>query len=76
MVSLHCDDDDDCVINNNDITVGNWWIGPDPATKESGGVYTAAPAGDLWPHQVRSWQYANAILEWQSDPQLTVTGNI
>ena len=74
MVSLHCDDDDDFVINNNDITGGRWLIG-DPAN-EGGGVATVDPAGDLWPHQIRSWQYQNSIDEWESDPQLTVTGNI
>ena len=72
MVSLYCDDDDDCVITNNDTTGGYLTIG-DPAT-DAGGVATVNPAGDLWPHQVRSWQYA--IQEWQSDPQLTVTGNV
>ena len=74
MVSLHCDDDDDCVIDNNDIAGGNWIIG-DPATN-AGGVGTVDPAGDLWPHQVRSWKYYTSSEGWQSDPQLTVTGNI
>ena len=74
MVSLHCDDDDDCVINNNDITEGYWLIGPDPATN-GGGVGTVDPAEDQWPHQVRSWKYSSGG-KWQSDPQLTVTGNI
>ena len=74
-VSLYCDDDDDdCVITDNDITGGNWLIGSDPAT-DLGGVATAEPAGDLWPHQVRSWEYYSGG-KWQSDPQLTVTGNI
>ena len=45
----------------------------DPAT-DKGGVKTVDPAGDLWPHQVRSWKYINGG-KWQSDPQLTVTGN-
>ena len=69
---LYCDDDDNCVITNNDITGGYWLIG-DPAT-DRGGVSTAAPAEDQWPHQVRSWNYWTE--GWQSDPQLTVTGNI
>ena len=73
-VSLYCDDDDDdCVITDNDITGGNWMIWPDP-TENKGGVITADPAGDLWPHQVRSWEYWTEG-KWQSDPQLTVTGN-
>ena len=33
------------------------------------------PAGGLWPHQVRSWKYA-VPGRWESDPLLTVTGNI
>ena len=85
MVSLCCDDDDDdddddCVITDNDITGGKWVIGPDPATDaggfSTGGVVTGEPAGDLLPHQVRSWQYWSG--GWLSDPELTVivTGNI
>ena len=75
IVSLYCDDDDDddCVITDNDITEGFWKIGDDPADN-LGGVKTADSAGDLWPHQVRSWQYWSD--EWLSDPLLTVTGNI
>ena len=74
-VSLYCDDDDDdCVITDNDITDGFWLIG-DPATNTAG-VATLDPAGDLWPHQVRYWQYYTTSGGWQSDPQLTVTGNI
>ena len=72
MVSLYCDDDDDCVITNNDITAGRWLIG-DPAN-EGAYVKTADPAGDQWPHQVTSWKIYSG--GWQSDPQLTVTGNI
>ena len=74
MVSLYCDDDD-CVITDNDITGGRWVIGPDPATDEEGDVGTAGPAGDQWPHQVRDWEYYTSG-KWQSDPLLTVTGNI
>ena len=73
VVSLYCDDDDYCVIviTTNDITVGGWTIGI-PET-----LRTAAPVGDLWPHQVRDWEYYNdTSKEWQFDPQLTVTGNI
>ena len=74
IVSLYCDDDDyNYVITNNDITAGYWLIG-DPAT-EAGGVGSANPPGYLWPHQVRSWVYLVSD-EFQSDPQLTVTGNI
>ena len=46
----------------------------DPAT-DKGGVKTVDPAGDLWPHQVRSWEYLSGG-KWQSDLNLTVTGNI
>ena len=74
MVNLYCDDDDDCIITDNDITGGYWKIGEDPAT-DAGGVATADPAGGLWPHQVRSWKYA-VPGRWESDPLLTVTGNI
>ena len=70
---LYCDDDDDCVIT--DITEGQWMIWPDP-TENIGGVKTADPAGGLWPHQVRSWEYYTTSGGWQSDPLLTVTGNI
>ena len=36
---------------------------------------SADPAGDLLPHEVRSWKYVSGG-KLQSDPQLTVTGNI
>ena len=55
-------------------------IGPDPATN-IGGVATVDPAGDQWPHQVRTWNYYTtsggwfSTSGWQSDPLLTVTGN-
>ena len=48
-------------------------IGTDPASN-AGGIRTSYLTGDLWPQQVTSWQYYSG--EWQSDPQLTVTGNI
>lgn len=50
---------------------GRWLIG-DPTTN-TGGVTTADPAGDLWPHQVRAWKYSLAETGWESDPLLTVT---
>ena len=65
------DDDDD---DDNDITDGFWMIWPDPAT-DIGSVKTAAPAGDQWPHNIKDWEYYSEE-EWQSDPLLTVTGNI
>jgi len=73
---LYCDDDDDCVITKNDITGGRWLIG-DPATNVGGVTTVVDPleilAGDLWPHQVRSWEYAQGG-KWEGvDPQLTVT---
>ena len=46
----------------------------DPAS-DNGGVASVDPAGDLWPHQVRSWKYSDGEND-QSDPLLTVTGNI
>ena len=49
-------------------------IGPGPESN-SVGVASAFPARNLWPHQVRSWQYVSGG-KLQSDPQLTVTGNI
>ena len=73
MVSLYCDDDVDCVINNNDIAGGHWKIRVEWSWE---GVRLADSAVDLWPHQVRSWEYYTFDGVWQSDPQLTVTGNI
>ena len=54
-----------------DITGGYWLIGPGPESN-SVGVASTDPAGGLWPHQVRSWQYVSGG-KLQSDPQLTVT---
>ena len=75
-VSLYCDyDDEDCVITDINITGGYWMIGSDPANN-LGGVKTVDPAGGLWPHQIRSWEYLNFTSGgFVSDPQLTVTGN-
>ena len=70
IVSLYCGDDN-CVFPHDNIAGGNWLIGPDPESN-SAGVATAFPAGDLWPHQVKSWQYASGG-KLRSDPQLTVT---
>ena len=50
-------------------------IGDDPATDE-GVVKTAVSAGDLWPHQARAWQSYTTSGWWESEPQLTVKGNI
>ena len=66
---------DNCIITNNDITGGHWKIGPDPAT-DRGNVMTEDPAGNLWPHQVSSWKYINNIYEFETESELTVTGNI
>ena len=63
------------MMTDNDITGGGWLIGPDPAA-DGGGVRTEDPAGDQWPHQVKAWEYAVAEGLWESDPLLTVTGNI
>ena len=74
MYIIYCGDaaDDDCVITDNDITGGNWMIGYNFG---GGAVRTVDPTGDQWPHQVRAWQYA-VVGGWESDPLLTVTGNI
>ena len=79
-VSLCCDfDDDDCVINDNDITGGNWLIGEwtfrGADIIDDVGVGTVEPAGDQWPHQVSSWEFYTGN-EWAYDPKLTVTGNL
>ena len=67
VVSLYCDDDDD---DDCDFTARGWTIGDQD-------IWTAAPAGDLWPHKVRDWEYWNNTSgEVESDPKLTVTGNI
>ena len=42
--------------------------------QNKGGVGTVDPAGDLWPHQIRSWKYHDP-RGWHSDSRLTVTGN-
>ena len=60
-----------CYYTHNNIAGGSWLIGPDPESN-SGGVASANPAGDLLPHQVRSWKYVSGG-KLQSDPQLTVT---
>jgi len=46
-------------------------IGADPAANV-GGVATAAPARDQWPHNIRNWDYWDGE-KWESDPLLTVT---
>ena len=61
------------VIGDDCNTGGRWMIWPDP-TEDRGGVASLDPAGDLWPHQVRSWKYYSG--GWRSDPLLAVTGNI
>ena len=72
VVSLCCVDDDDCDFTNDDITVGKWVIRDDTVSES---VASAAPAP--LPHQVMSWEYLDITTgEWESDPQLTVTGNI
>ena len=73
VVSLYCDDDDDCVITDNDITEGRWAIGNVPVNN-TGGVATTDQAGVKWPHQVRKWDYYNHDSnQWTYDPLLTVT---
>ena len=48
-------------------------IGEDLAT-EAGGVSTVVSNTNLLPHQISEWQYYDD--KWQTDPLLTVTGNI
>ena len=62
-------------ITNIDMTGGRWAIGPDPAT-DAGGVSTAVSNTNLLPHQISEWEYAIGGGKWQTDPLLTVTGNI
>ena len=50
---------------------GDEGSGDEGSGDEYDGVVTVEPAGDLWPHQVKSWQYKS-----QPDPFLTVTGKI
>ena len=81
VVSLCCVDDDDCDFTNDNITVGKWVISDDLEFDINVDVVaTAAAAGDLWPHQVMSWEYytGNELSPgfWLPDPQLTVIGNI
>ena len=57
------------------MTEGYWLIGEDPAT-DAGGVSTVVSNTNLLPHQILEWQYVNVDNEWQTDPLLTVTGNI
>ena len=61
-------------ITSNDITVGRWMIGHDPAT-DKGGVATVVQNTNLLPHQISEWEYLDSG-KWQTDPLLTVTGNI
>ena len=78
IVHIYCDDNDSN-ITDNDFTVGYWKIGRwfDDEPSDDGVLKTADLAGDLWPHQIRSWQYYTFTLApWASDPKLTVTGNM
>ena len=57
-----------------DMTGGGWLIGSDPATNR-GGVETVVYNTNLLPHQISEWKYWDGD-KWQTDPLLTVTGNI
>ena len=57
---------DDCVITDNDITGRRWVIGRDPVTDGGGWVATVDPAGDLLPHEIKSWKYIIGG-KWQSE---------
>ena len=61
-------------ITNIDMTGGRWMIGPDPA-ENIGGVDTFVTNTNLLPHQISEWKYWDGD-KWQTDPLLTVTGNI
>ena len=74
VVSIYCVDDDDCDFTNYDITVGKWVIAND--ARYTIRYDTAAPAGDLLPHQVMSWEYWESWRGGGGDSQLTLTGNI
>ena len=56
------------------MTGGRWMIGPDPA-ENIGGVDTFVTNTNLLPHQISEWKYWDGD-KWQTDPLLTVTGNI
>ena len=62
-------------ITNIDMTMtgDRWNIGPDP-TRDGGGVRTAEVSLEL-PYNASEWQYWDGG-KWQTDPLLTVTGNI
>ena len=60
-------------ITNIDMTVGYWIIGRNPATN-AGGVGTGVSNTNLLPDQISEWRYYDD--KWQTDPLLTVTGNI
>ena len=57
------------------ILVRRWAIGTDPVTDAGGWVSTKDPVEDLWPNNIISWRYISEG-KWQSDPLLTVTGNL
>ena len=57
------------------MTGAHWLIGPDPTTS-AGGVRTVLSNTNLLPHQISEWEYAIVGGKWQTDPLLTVTGNI
>ena len=61
------------IVTDNNVTGGYWLIG-DPATNARY-VATVAPANGLWPHNMKVWEWYSG-RGWQSDPLLTVTGNM
>ena len=61
-------------ITNIDMTDGCWLIGHDPAI-DAGGVLSVVSNTNLLPHQISDWKYTDGE-KWQTDPLLTVTGNI
>ena len=73
-----CDDnneEEDCVLINNDIIENKWVIGNDPAS--DGRFFSSLePAEDRWPDEVLSWKYRYIGGSWQLDDELSVTGNI
>ena len=72
MVSLYCGE---CVGTDIDVTDGRWKIGSNPAW-DVGGVSTVEAFLTGWPQDITDWRYYDGDGDkWQTDPNLTVTGN-
>ena len=62
------------LLKNIDMTRGQWMIGDRSLETKIAGVTTTNVAKTL-PHKIQEWQYGDGV-KWQTDPLLTVTGNI